>query len=218
MQSQKDFTPNYRALIEYKQSCDSKNKELKSDYSFVERESSFIVGETFCSPIYFFLERRPADSIDRFFLFASFSVRIGDKILLSKKKPIGINPLGNSMKKHIQQLIEQELVPNGHYTNTSLRKGLMDHLILAGSLLVLLMRAWDITQCAQEQHKQDSLRVEFQMPIHILLFSSCLLQEKRLPSFCQIPDSSGLMLKMMTPFTTCSNMYAQFVTSFAALN
>ena len=128
----KDFTLHHRALIEYKQSCDSKNKELKSDYSFVERESSFIVGETFCSPIYFFLERRPADSIDRFFLYASFSARIGDKILLSKKKPIGINPLGNSMKKHIQQLIEQELVPNGHYTNTSLRKGLMDHLILAG--------------------------------------------------------------------------------------
>jgi hypothetical protein len=89
----KDFTLHHRALIEYKQSCDSKNKELKSDYSFVERESSFIVGETFCSPIYFFLERRPADSIDRFFLYASFSARIGDKILLSKKKPIGINPL-----------------------------------------------------------------------------------------------------------------------------
>ena len=97
-----------------------------------ERESSFIVGEYFCRPIHFFLDKTPPDACDNFFLYASTTARIGDNILLCKKRNIDINPLGNSTKEHVKVLIAQDLVPVGTYSNTSLRKGLMDHLLMAG--------------------------------------------------------------------------------------
>ena len=52
--------------------------------------------------------------------------------LLSFKNPIGKNFLGDAVKNHIQQLIEEEWICDGNYSNTSLRKGLMDHLLKAG--------------------------------------------------------------------------------------
>ena len=80
----------------------------------------------------FFLDKRPPDALNNFFLYASTKAHIGDSILLCKKKNIGINPLGNSTKEHVKVLIAQDLVPVGTHSNISLRKGLVDHLLMAG--------------------------------------------------------------------------------------
>ena len=61
----KDFTVLHPSLIVYEHFCDSKNRHRNSDYSFVERESSFIVVEYFCRPIHFFLDKRPPDACDK---------------------------------------------------------------------------------------------------------------------------------------------------------
>lgn len=127
-----DFTDHHPALIEFEQSCDSKGKKLKSNYTFVQRASSFIVGEFYCSVIRFFLEKRPPGASQRFFLYAANKATFSSKYFLSAKNVIGKNPLGDAMRNHTARLINEDLICDGNYTNTSLRKGLMDHLLLVG--------------------------------------------------------------------------------------
>ena len=127
-----DFKDHTLNCIEFDMSGDFKNRKLTSSYSFVQRESSFILGEFYCDPIRIFLYKRPPDlKINRFFLYARPSARFGDDYWLASK-PIGPTPLGGAVNSEIQTLIVEGLIADGTYTNTSLRKGLTDRLGWAG--------------------------------------------------------------------------------------
>ena len=126
-----DFTVFQRNLIRFKQSSTTKTRKLNKSFKFKERYPAWILGE-YCEPIHFFLEKRPAHACDRFFLYEQPSATFSSSVLLAANKPIGLGPLGASVKKNAAFLIKEGLLMPGTYSNTSLRKGLMDRLGIAG--------------------------------------------------------------------------------------
>jgi len=126
-----DFTDLSPNLIRFDQSGDSKTRKLTSNYTFVERESCFIFGQIYCNPLRIFLNKRPPNSIDRFFLYALPSARFDHSIWLTAAMPIGLKPLSKAVKSEVDGLVTMNLIPAGNYSNTSLRKGLSTTLALA---------------------------------------------------------------------------------------
>lgn len=56
-----DFTDIHPAMIMYQQSSDSKQKKLASNYTFIEREASYIIGEKYCNILRFSLYKGHRD-------------------------------------------------------------------------------------------------------------------------------------------------------------
>ena len=68
---------------------------------------------------------------DRFFLYDAPTARFQDSNWLAAAKPIGPKPLSKAVGNEISSMISEDIVADGIYTNTSLRKGLSDHLGIA---------------------------------------------------------------------------------------
>jgi len=126
-----DFTDVSPNCIKFEQSSDFKTRKLGANFNFIDREASFILGEEYCEPFRIFLYKRPADAIDRFFLYDAPTARFQDSIWLAAAKPIGPKPLSKAVGNEISSMISEGIVADGIYTNTSLRKGLSDRLGIA---------------------------------------------------------------------------------------
>jgi len=123
-----DFTDMSKNCIKFEQSSDFKTRKLGSNFNFIDREASFILGEEYCEPFRIFLYKRPPNAIDRFFLYDTPSARFEHTIWLSAAKPIGPRPLSLAVGNEIASMISEGIVADGNYSNTSLRKGLSDRL------------------------------------------------------------------------------------------
>ena len=123
-----DFTDMSKNCIKFEQSSDFKTRKLGSNFNFIDREASFILGEEYCEPFRIFLYKRPPNAIDRFFLYDTPSARFEQTIWLSAAKPIGPRPLSLAVGNEIASMISEGIVADGNYSNTSLRKGLSDRL------------------------------------------------------------------------------------------
>ena len=126
-----DWTDHSDNCIEFEQTSGTKTRKLKSDYTFTDRESTFVFGKFYCDPIRIFLNKRSPNAIDRFFLYSLPSARFEDLFWLTAAMPIGKGPISKAVQSQLNDLIAENLVPPGNYTNTSLRKGLSNTLARA---------------------------------------------------------------------------------------
>jgi hypothetical protein len=135
-----DFKERSNCWMEYDPTGVTKSTKVNAEYQVVERASSFIVGRKNCDLIRLLASHRSLDSPDRLFLKVQNNVEETDEIWFANQH-VGVNKIGPAISEYANALVCERVIPEGHYTNTSMRKLVVDRLAQAGCPELLVASA-----------------------------------------------------------------------------
>ena len=135
-----DFIEHGLCWFEYRPSGVTKTTKVDSTFTVASRVSSFILGRSNCDLIRSLASHRSLDAPNRLFLRPLNNVLESHELWFANQN-VGINQISGAIKDYTSNLIENQLIPEGKYTNTSMRKLVVDRLSDAGCPEMLVASA-----------------------------------------------------------------------------
>lgn len=135
-----DFIEHGLDWLEFKPSGVTKTTKVDSNFTVSSRVSSFLVGRSNCDLIRLLASHRSNDAPNRLFLRPLNNVLESHEFWFANQN-VGINQISGAIKDYTPVLIENQLIPEGKYTNTSMRKLVVDRLSDAGCPEMLVASA-----------------------------------------------------------------------------
>lgn len=135
-----DFVEHGPNWMEYKPTGVTKSTKVNAEFEVTTKLSSFIVGRKNCDVIRFLASHRSLDAPDRLFLKVRNNVAGSDEVWFANQN-VGVNTIGKAVSEYASELVTAQKIPEGHYTNTSMRKLVVDRLASAGCPELLVASA-----------------------------------------------------------------------------